>query len=309
MDHFKRYLAEEVALDHADGQVTRREALYRLGLMGISVTAASALLAACGDDKKTETTAPGAQTPTSATPTTATPTTAAGPTTTRPTTTPVPSQDITYPSPNGTILGAYAAAAGTRKGAVVVIHENRGLVDNIKAVVSRFAGDGYSALAVDLLSEEGGTAKVPAAEVAAALTNAGVSRAREDIIATIDELVKRNAGAKVGLTGFCFGGTVVWDFVTVGDARLAAATPFYGTTVEGVDFSKNKAAVLGIYGETDTRVNATRDAAKAGLDKTTVPHDFKTYPGVGHGFYSQLDTPQSKQAYSDVLGWYEKYLK
>jgi carboxymethylenebutenolidase len=309
MDHFKRYLAEEVALDHADGQVTRREALYRLGLMGISVTAASALLAACGDDKKTETTAPGAQTPTSATPTTATPTTAAGPTTTRPATTPVPSQDITYPSPNGTILGAYAAAAGTRKGAVVVIHENRGLVDNIKAVVSRFAGDGYSALAVDLLSEEGGTAKVPAAEVAAALTNAGVSRAREDIIATIDELVKRNAGAKVGLTGFCFGGTVVWDFVTVGDARLAAATPFYGTTVEGVDFSKNKAAVLGIYGETDTRVNATRDAAKAGLDKTTVPHEFKTYPGVGHGFYSQLDTPQSKQAYSDVLGWYEKYLK
>src|SRR3954451_18846840 len=301
MDHFKRYLAEEVALDHADGQVTRREALYRLGLMGISVTAASALLAACGDDKKTETTAPGAQTPTSATPTTATPTTAAGPTTTRPATTPVPSQDITYPSPNGTLLGAYATAAGTRKGAVVVIHENRGLVDNIKAVVARFAGDGYRALAVDLLSEEGGTAKVPAAEVAPALPSAGVSRARADIIATIDELVKRNAGAKVGLTGFCFGGTVVWDFVTVGDARLAAATPFYGTTAEGVDFSKNKAAVLGIYGETDTRVNATRDAAKAGLDKTSVPHEIKTYPGVGHGFYSQLDTPQSKQAYSDVL--------
>jgi carboxymethylenebutenolidase len=309
MDHFTQYLAEEVALDHADGQFSRREALRRLGLMGISLTAASALLAACGDDKKTETTAPGAQTPTSATPATAPPTTAAGPTTTRPATTPVPSQDITYPSPNGTLIGAYAAAAGTRKGTVVVIHQNMGLVDNIRAIVSRFAGDGYSALAVDLLSEEGGTAKVPAAEVAAALTNAGVGRARDDIVATIDELVKRNAGAKVGLTGFCFGGTVVWDFVTVGDARLAAATPFYGTTVEGVNFSKNKAAVLGIYGETDSRVNATRDAAKAGLDKTSVPHELKTYPGVGHGFYTQVDTEQSKAAYSDVLTWYEKYLK
>jgi carboxymethylenebutenolidase len=308
MDHFKRYLAEEVALDHADGHLTRREALRRLGMMGVSLTAASALLAACGDDKKTETTAPGAQTPTSATPTTATPTTAAGPTTTRPATTPVPSQDITYPGPNGTLIGAYAAAAN-RKGAVVIIHQNMGLVDNIRAIVSRMAGDGFSALAVDLLSEEGGTAKVPAAEVSAALTNAGVSRMRDDIVATIDELAKRNPSAKVGLTGFCFGGTVVWDFVTVGDVRLAAATPFYGTTAEGVNFSKNKAAVLGIYGETDSRVNATRDAAKAGLDKTTVPHEIKTYPGVGHGFYSQVDSEQSKAAYSDVLTWYERYLK
>ncbi len=313
MDHFTQYLAEEVALDHAGGQFSRREALRRLGTMGVSLTAASALLAACGTDTKTDATAPAAQTPTSVTPTTtatsATPTTAAGPTTTRPASTPVPSQDINYPSPNGTLIGAYAAAAGTRKGAVVIIHQNMGLVDNIRAIVSRFAGDGYSALAVDLLSEEGGTAKVPAAEVSAALTNAGVSRARADIIATIDELVKRNAGTKVAITGFCFGGTVAWDFVTVGDARLAAATPFYGTTAEGVDFSKNKAAVLGIYGETDTRVNMTRDAARANLGKTTVPHEIKTYPGVGHGFYNQVDSEQSKAAYSDVLAWYEKYLK
>src|SRR3954452_7985420 len=257
MDHFKRYLAEEVALDHADGQVTRREALYRLGLMGISVTAASALLAACGDDKKTETTAPGAQPPTSATPTAATPTTAAGPTTTRPATTPVPSQDITYPGPNGTLMGAYAPAA-TRKGAVVVVHENRGLVDNIRAVASRLAGDGYSALAVDLLSEEGGTAKVATNDVASSLTNAGPSRLRADVHASFDELAKRNPGAKLGLIGFCFGGTVVWDYVADGDARLAAAAPFYGTVAFNVAFDKNKAAVLGIYGETDSRVNATQ---------------------------------------------------
>jgi len=138
MDHFKEYLAAEVALDHAAGHLSRREALRQMGMMGIGLTAASAILAACGDDKDPETTAPAAQ---------------------------------------ATTLGAYAAATGA-KGAVVVIHENRGLVDNIKAVASRFAGDGYSALAVDLLSEEGGTAKVPSGEVSAALTNAGVSRAR-----------------------------------------------------------------------------------------------------------------------------------
>jgi carboxymethylenebutenolidase len=306
MEHLKQYLAEEVALDHAHGYVSRREALHRLGLMGVSLTAASALLAACGDDGDTETTAPAAQASTTVAPATTTPPIAS--TAPRGATTPVPSQEITYPGPNGTLMGAYSAAA-TRKGAVVVIHENRGLQDNIRAVVARLAGDGYSALAVDLLSEEGGTAKVPAGEVSAALTNAGVSRTRADIIATMDELAKRNAGAKLGLIGFCFGGAVVWDFLTVGEPRLVAAAPFYGTVPQGVDFSKNKAAVLGIYGETDTRVNATRESAKAGLAATTVPHEIKTYPGVGHGFYGQVESEQSKAAYADLLSWFDRYLK
>jgi carboxymethylenebutenolidase len=47
---FQRYLAEEVAIDHVDGVISRREALRRLGLLGLGVPAASALLAACGGD-------------------------------------------------------------------------------------------------------------------------------------------------------------------------------------------------------------------------------------------------------------------
>ena len=47
---FQRYLAEEVAIDHADGVLSRREALRRLALLGLGVPAASALLAACGGD-------------------------------------------------------------------------------------------------------------------------------------------------------------------------------------------------------------------------------------------------------------------
>lgn len=307
MDHIKEYLATEVALDHVAGEMTRREALRRLGMMGFSLTAASALLAACGDDNKTETTSPAGQ---ASTTTASVATTVASPATTRPATTPVPSQDITFPGPRGTLIGAYAAAA-TPKGGVVVIHENRGLVEATRAVVSRLAGDGYSALAVDLVSgiNPGGTAAVPANDVAALLSNADVSDRRADVKATFDELAKRNPGRKLGLIGFCFGGTVVWDYLTVGDARVAAAAPFYGGTVEGVNFSTNKAAVLGIYGETDTRINATRDAAKAALDKTGVPHELKTYPGVGHAFYSDVGSPQSKQAYSDVLDWFDRYLK
>lgn len=233
MDHFREYLATEVALDHAGGQITRREALRRLGMMGVSLTAASALLAACGDDGDEETVGPAAQA-TSA----AAPTTVAG-TTTRPATTPVQPQDVTFPGPNGTLLGAYAPAASPR-GAVVVVHENRGLVDTTKGVAGRLAGDGYSSLAVDLLSEEGGTAKVPAAEVSAALNAAGPARIRPDLKAAIDELVKRNPSAKVGMIGFCFGGTVVWDFLTQEEPRLLAAAPFYGTVPAEVTSARGR---------------------------------------------------------------------
>lgn len=294
MDHFKEYLATEVALDHADGQLTRREALRRLGMMGLSLTAASALLAACGDDGE-ETTGPAAQATTTAPPASST---------TRPATTPVPPQDIIYPGPNGTLMGAYAAAASP-KGAVVVVHENRGLTDNIKAVAGRLAGDGYSAMAVDLLSERGGTAAVPAGEVGASLP--GPDRIRPDLRATIDELAKLNPRAKIGMIGFCFGGTVVWDFLTEDEPRLAAAAPFYGTVPPNVTF-RSKAAVFGVYGETDARVNATRDGAKANLERAGVPHEIKTYAGVGHGFYSRVETEQSQQAYSDVLNWFGRYL-
>jgi len=296
MDHFQEYLATEVALDHAVGQLTRREALRQLGMMGVSAMAAAALLAACAKDKTTETSAQPTSSATATTPTTA-----------RPVTTPVPGQDVTYPGPEGTLLGVYAAATKP-KGAVLVVHENRGLVDNIKAVAARLAGDGYSALAVDLLSEEGGTSKVAAADVSTALNGAGPARIRADLHAAADELARRNPGVKLGLIGFCFGGTVVWDFLSDGEARLAAAAPFYGTVTPDVSFAKNKAAVLGIYGETDSRVNATRDAAKAALDKTAVPHEIKTYPGVGHGFYSDIGSEQSKAAYSDVLDWYGRHL-
>lgn len=299
MDHFQEYLATEVALDHARGQLTRREALRRMGMMGVSLTAAAALLAACGDDGDEETTG-AAQATTTAAP-------AATTATTRPATTPVTPQDITYPGPNGTLMGAYAAATSPR-GAVVVVHENRGLVDTTKAVAGRLAGDGYSALAVDLLSEEGGTARVPSAEISATLNAAGPARIRPDLRATIDELVKRNPSAKVGMIGFCFGGTVVWDFLTQDEPRLVAATPFYGTVPAEVTF-RTKAAVLGVYGETDNRVNATRDAAKAALERAGVPHEIKTYQGVGHAFYNNVESPQSRQAYSDVLDWYGRYLR
>ena len=75
---------------------------------------------------------------------------------------------VTWAGPNGELQGAWAPAADPR-GGVLVIHENKGLNDWVRSVAGRLAGAGYSALAIDLLSEEGGTATFadPAAATAA----------------------------------------------------------------------------------------------------------------------------------------------
>ena len=60
----RSYLATEIALDHVDGLLTRREALQRLGLLGLTAVAASGLLSACAD----ATPAPAAPSPAPAAP-------------------------------------------------------------------------------------------------------------------------------------------------------------------------------------------------------------------------------------------------
>jgi carboxymethylenebutenolidase len=296
MTAFQRYLAEEIAVDHADGLIERREALRRLGLLGIGLTAASALLAACADDQG------GGQPAASAPP--------AGAPSTRPG---VATQEITFAGPEGrTLRGAWAEARSPR-GGVLVIHENRGLNDHIRSVAGRFAADGYAALAIDLLSEEGGTASLgDEGQATAALNQAPPERFVADMRAGLDELARRVPGRKLAAIGFCFGGGMVWLLLASGEPRLAAAAPFYGPLPDGADFAGSKAAVLGVYGEDDARVNATRDAARAALQRAGLPHEIVTYPGAGHAFFNdtgpRYNPDAAAQAYRRVLDWFGRHL-
>ena len=298
MESHQRYLAEEVAHDHADGLLSRREALRRLGLMGFTAMGASALLAACGgdDDEGTSSQQPA----TSGSPANPSTTAAAAPT-----------EAVTYPGRTATLMGAYARAAAPR-GAVLVIHENRGLTDHIRSVAGRLAASGYSALAVDLLSAEGGSAKVGEANAGAALNNAPAGRFVDDMRSSLDELARRHPGAKLGIIGFCFGGGQVWSLLHNGEPRLAAAAPFYGPTPDNPDFSRSKAAVLGVYAELDGRVNATREAARSALDKARLPHEIRTFPGADHAFFNdtgaRYNPTQAAAAYQAVLDWFGRHL-
>jgi carboxymethylenebutenolidase len=302
MTKIQRYLAEEVAVDHADGIISRREALRRLGLLGLSLTAASALLAACTKEESPGLTAI-SPAPTAGTSTPPTPAATGA----------VPTQEITFAGPGGrTLMGAWAAAAQP-KGGVLVIHENRGLTDHIRSVAGRFAGSGYSALALDLLSEEGGTASLGGdAEAMSALNAAPESRFVADMKAAITEIAKRVPNGKLAQIGFCFGGGMTWLMLHEGEKRLAAAAPFYGTTPDNPDFSDAEAAVLGVYAEQDSRVNATMDEARQALQKAELEHQIKTYPSVDHAFFNdtgaRYNETQARRAFQDVLAWFAKYL-
>ena len=96
------------------------------------------------------------------------------------------------------------------------------------------------------------------------------------------------------------------------ERRLAAAVPFYGPFPENGDLSgAGTAAVLGIYAGLDSRVNASRAAARAALRKAGLRHQIVTFSGVDHAFFnptsSRYDRRAATAAYRRVVGRLDRY--
>ncbi|WP_330179825.1 dienelactone hydrolase family protein [Nocardia sp. NBC_01503] len=309
MTPLQRYIAEEIATDHVEGLLSRREAMRRLGMLGLGTPAAVALLAACADKADQSATPPPSSGAAGTSPGTAA-TTPAGPPPGSETA--LPTTAITFPGPEGRTLQAAWAAAAQPRGGVLVIHENKGLTDHIRSIAGRFAGIGYNALAVDLLSEEGGTATFtdPAAATAA-LGKLPQERFIADLHSGVAELQRRTPGKKLAATGFCFGGGLTWLLLTSGTPELAAATPFYGPFPDNGEIT-TKAAVLAIYGALDSRVDASRPAAEAALDKVGATHESFVAEGADHAFFNdtgpRYQPTAAAEAWRRVTDWYARYL-
>ena len=308
MTPLQRYIAEEIATDHVDGLLSRREALRRLALLGVGATAATALIAACSENKPTTQTTE----PTVAAPATSTgaATESAPPPGSENT---VASEPITWAGPKGELQGAWAVAQNP-KGAVLVIHENKGLNDWVRGVAGRFAGIGYSALAIDLLSAEGGTGKfTDPAQATAALSKIAPEEFTANLKSGVAELQRRTPGVKVAAVGFCMGGGLVWQLLAAGEPQLAAAVPFYGPLPDGADFSGSKGvSVLGFYGAKDTRVTSTKDAAQQALDKAGLVNQLIVEPNADHAFFNdtgeRYDPAAAADAWQKVQDWFTKYV-
>jgi len=203
----------------------------------------------------------------------------------------------------GTKVGGYLARlkGGTKRPAVVVIHENRGLNPHIKDVARHLAVDGFLALAVDALSPLGGT---PADE----------DKARE-MIGTLDrvETLARYAAAvpflaahpesngKVGAVGFCWGGAMANRLAAAGTS-LAASVAYYGMPLPTEDVPKVTAPLLLHYAGLDERINAAVPAYEEALKKGGKAYELHTYPGANHAFNNDTNTARYSKEAAD-LAW------
>ena len=213
-------------------------------------------------------------------------------------------EDVTYPGGKGDIKGYLArpAQASGKLGAVIVIHENRGLNEHIRDVARRVALEGFIALAPDLLSAEGGT---PSNEDKAREMISGLDPARPiaDDVATVAYLKTIDGGnGKVGAVGFCWGGGQV-NLLAVNAPDLDAAVAYYGAQPQDpAAVAKIHAPLLLHYAGLDTRINAGIDAYKKALDENHKQYTVYVYEGVNHAFNNDTSAARYDKKAAD-LAW------
>jgi carboxymethylenebutenolidase len=212
---------------------------------------------------------------------------------------------VTYPSPggnSGTMRGYLVQPSGAGPfAAVLVVHENRGLNPYIEDVARRLAVEGFLALAPDGLSPVGGYPgnDDDGRELQAKLDQ---NKLRTDMLNSARYL-KANAlsSGKLGVTGFCWGGSTTNYLAVALGADLKAAVPFYGAAAETQAVPNIKAPLLIQYAENDERINALWPAYEAALKANNVSYEMHVYPGTQHGFHNN-STPRYQEA-SAKLAW------
>jgi carboxymethylenebutenolidase len=185
---------------------------------------------------------------------------------------------------------------------VVLIHENRGLTDWVRSVADRLAGEGYVAVAPDLLSGRapggGRTSDFESSDAARqALYELDTSQVIADLKAVIGYARSMPAAnGKVAVTGFCWGGSRTWD-VANAVPGLAASFVFYGTgPQEAAAIANIDAPVYGFYGGNDQRVNATVAKTMELMRAAGKSFEEMTLEGAGHAFMRAGEAEDASEA-------------
>jgi carboxymethylenebutenolidase len=193
-------------------------------------------------------------------------------------------ETVTWPGDGAPVSGYLVHPKNKKKrGAVVVIHENRGLTPHIKDVTRRVAQAGYLALGVDALSVVGGT---PADEDKGRelIGQLDAPKNLHNYLAALTYLRARpDCNGRTGCVGFCWGGGLA-NQLAVHDSKLNAAVAYYGQQPKAEDVPQIKANILLHYGGLDQRINAGIPAYEAALKAAHIPYELFIYEGVNHAF-------------------------
>jgi len=279
----------ELYSDYRKGELSRREFLKKLSMIAGSTAAASMLLPILEENERS---APDMQN--------------ADPD--------LIAEFIKYPGATGD-MRAYLARPkkGNKFPAVIVIHENRGLVPHIQDVTRRMAKEGFLSLAPDALSPVGGTPD-DVSNVGELFKKLNSEETTKNFVAAVKYLKTHpDSNGKVGCTGFCWGGAMT-NQVAVNAPDLNAAVPYYGRQPSAEDVAKIKAPVMAHYAKNDQGINAGIAAFEEALKKNNIEYQIFTYPGTGHAFNndtnpSRYNEEAAKLAWQRTVGFFKEKLK
>jgi len=237
--------------------------------------------------------------------------------------------EVTVLAADGFAVPAYRAAPAGKRGApvVIVVSEIFGVHEYIADVARRFARLGYFAIAPDLFARQGdpgsyGEIDKLMSELVAKVPDAQVMG---DLDATLAWAAAQGADtARLGITGFCWGGRITWLFCEH-NPKVKAGVAWYGRLVgkpnplqphSALELAAElKAPVLGLYGGADTGIPLDTleqmKTALAGGPPAAEKSEFHVYPEAGHAFHADYRPSYVRSAAEDgwqrCLAWFKAH--
>ncbi len=209
---------------------------------------------------------------------------------------------------------AGGAGAGRRAG-LIVIQEWWGLTTDIKEVADRYAAEGYLALCPDLYHGEVADEPDEARKRAMMLDHA---RAVDEILAGVRWLRAEHGVERVGVTGFCVGGSLTLEALLRRDAGPAASIDAAHAYYGGGQVTEEQVAtiavpVAGSFGSLDQSIPAEQvDRIRATLERVGTPNDIVMYEGARHAFFNPTREAHHAEAAADSwrrsLAWWDRHL-
>jgi carboxymethylenebutenolidase len=212
---------------------------------------------------------------------------------------------------------------------VLVVHEIFGVHEWIQDVCRRFAKLGFMAIAPALYARQGDVSNAKDFQqiIRGVVSKVPDAQVMSDLDAAVAYATKSGSGntKKLSVTGFCWGGRIVWLYAAH-NPKVKAGAAWYGRLVNApnapknelqpnmpIDFAKSlKVPVLGLYGGLDTGipldgVQRMQDELKKGKSKSEIV----VFPNAGHGFLADYRESYNKvsgeEAWSRLLAWFKRY--
>jgi len=234
-------------------------------------------------------------------------------------------KEIKIPTKDGSIPGYVAMPAqGSNFPTVIVVQEIFGVHEHIQDLCRRLAKMGYLAVAPELYARQGDPRKYTMQEIQKLISEIVAKVPDAQVISDLDATAEwaaknKGNGDKLAITGFCWGGRVVWLYAAH-SSKLKAGVAWYGRIVGSsnamtpknpIDLAKDmKAPVLGLYGGKDQGIPVdTVEMMESELKKAGKKAEFKIYPNAPHGFnadfrgtYREAD---AKDGWKRMLDWFK----